>query len=127
MIIKESTLRRIIREEARRALSEDAAPSAPAISAQPGTAAAPPAQKFQNGDPATLLGIQNSVSGVQGRIQAIQAALDNPRDIIFGINKDQTAIQAYNSLKLVLSQAISNVPLSKQLGDVRQAAVDWNR
>jgi hypothetical protein len=75
-------------------------------------------------DPAEILGV-NNVGDVQTRLTAFQNALDNPKDLTFGENKDQLAIKAYRSLMLVLGQAIVETPIAEQLADVRTAAADW--
>jgi hypothetical protein len=75
-------------------------------------------------DPGQILEVRN-VGEVQAKLTSIQNALNNPNDVIFGINKDQVAIKAYSSLALVLGQAIVETPIATQLSDVREAATDW--
>ena len=78
-----------------------------------------------NRDPGQILEVK-SIEEVQSKLTSIQNALNNPSDIIFGINKDQIAIKAYSSLMLVLSQAITETPIAKQLSSVKEAVTDWN-
>jgi len=75
-------------------------------------------------DPAEILDVTN-VGDVQTRLTDFQRALDDPNNLIFGINKDQLAIKAYRSLILVLGQAIVKTTIAEQLADVRTAAADW--
>ena len=78
-----------------------------------------------NKDPAKILGV-NSVQDVQSKLTSIQSALNNPQDLILGINKDPIAIDAYTSLSLVLTQAIiEGIDFATQLSDVRESAADW--
>lgn len=118
MKINESTFKKILREESLRMMREDM--NAPSVLAPP---AAPPSQAKP---PAAILNIRDSLTGVQGMIGAIQAAMNNPEDIIFS-KKNPVAIAAYEGLKLVLAQSQPNLKISydEQLSDVRQAAADW--
>jgi hypothetical protein len=78
-----------------------------------------------NKNPAEILGVSN-VQDVQSELISIQNALNNPQDLILGVNKDQTAIKAHESLMLVITQAIvEGIDFATQLSDVRESAADW--
>lgn len=118
MKINESTFKKILREESLRMMRENV--ETPSALAPP---AAPPSQAKP---PAAILNIRDSLAGVQGMIGAIQAAMNNPEDLIFK-QKNPVTIAAYEGLKLVLAQSQPNfnIPYEEQLSDVRQAATDW--
>ena len=90
--------------------------------AMPNAAPVQSISSVQYGNPAQILGIEDSKVGVQQKANDIQSALNNPDDLIFGINKDPVAIKAHQDLKTVLSKAaIGNLTIN----DVRAAAASW--